>query len=130
MEEVKEKFDAQFQEFIKNKKKIFIVTAEKYSEMLKIIQGDKEKGQLATEKSATNRKSAIQENNLNRRYSIHVENSITSLFHNGESAKEKPQKVVKQEELFDLLKTTHQKLGHGGRDTMWNDLRPYYGISK
>ena len=37
--------------------------------------------------------------------------------------KNDPSRVVKKQELYGILKDAHIKLGHGGRDCMWQKLR-------
>lgn len=116
----KDKFEEQMREFFKDKKQILVPRADKYEEMVESVQ--KERGEGT--------KTPLKEANLIRRYSIRIENSKSTLYHNGDSLKEEPQQVVKQEDLYELLKATHEKLGHAGQDIMWKNLRRYYGISK
>uniref|UniRef100_A0A914CSV9 Uncharacterized protein n=1 Tax=Acrobeloides nanus TaxID=290746 RepID=A0A914CSV9_9BILA len=99
------KFNEQFAKFMKNKQQILIPNAKKYEEMVTMIQ-----------KWMGNDKQKIskQESNLIRRYSVRIENSLMILYHQGETAKEAPQRVVKQEDLFNLLMTKHKELGHAG----------------
>ena len=114
------KFYEKLEAFLKDKKQILIPTAEKYDNMVLSIQktGDQLKN-LSKE-----------ETKWIRRYSIRIENGNMVLYHHGETVKEESQQLVKREQLFELLRTTHLKLGHAGRDCMWHDLRNYYGISK
>lgn len=116
---MKDKFDAALAKFMENKKQILIPKAEQFDEMVSLIRD-----------SADKNKKSQQEMNLIKRYSIRVENSETNLYHSGDKSKETPQKVLKQEDLFNLLKERHVALGHAGRDIMWKDMRDYYGISK
>uniref|UniRef100_A0A914CSJ4 Integrase catalytic domain-containing protein n=1 Tax=Acrobeloides nanus TaxID=290746 RepID=A0A914CSJ4_9BILA len=70
------------------------------------------------------------ESNILRRYSLRIENMVPVLYYKGDTAKEKPLKVVKKEELFILLKNTHIRLGHCGVELMWRELREYLGVLK
>ena len=119
---MQEKFNEQFAKLIEDKQEILIPDAKKYEEMVTMIQKN---GQ-----ETTKQKISKQESNLIRRYSIRIENSLMILYHQGETTKETSQKVVKQEDLFNLLMTKHKELGHAGMNIIWKELRDYYGISK
>ena len=120
------KFYEQYAKLLEGKKQILIPTKEQYDKMVTDVQ----KGKGDGKNPQKSEKEAKKEGNIIRRYSIRIENSETRLYQQGESTKKDPQRVVKQEELFALLKSTHDKLGHAGRDLMWKELRNYYGISK
>ena len=53
--------------------------------------------------------------NWNVRYTIRYENGTAILYRD-------EKKIVKKEDLFTLLQTTHSKLGHGGSDVMWKEI--------
>jgi hypothetical protein len=118
----KEKFDKAFTELIKAKKVIFIPTQAKCEEMIEIIQ-----------KSSNNenekKKLSKDEFNLLGRYSVRIEQTKPVLYHSGDG-NENPKQVIAQEQLFNILQTSHERLGHAGVCVMWRDLRNYYGISK
>lgn len=118
---MEEKFKEQLAAFLANKKQLLIPTEEKYDEMVAVIQN---RAVGPTKKLSQN------EINLLRRYSVRIENTVATLYHQGEKPNDAPQKVVKQEGLFVLLKATHARLGHAGRNIMWQEFRGYYGISK
>ena len=124
LQTMKEKFKEKLEKLMENKTNILIPTAEKYANMVKTIE------ELAGRDPEKKDKIPQKERNLMRRYSIRIENSETNLYHHGDKAKEEPQKVVKQGDLFNLLRSRHIALGHGGINTMWRDMRNYYGISQ
>jgi Txe/YoeB family toxin of Txe-Axe toxin-antitoxin module len=119
---MKEKFNGQFAKFMEDKQQILIPNAKKYEEMVTTIQ--------KSGRETTKQKISKQESNSIRRYSVRIENSLRILYHQGDTAKEVPQRVVKQEDLFNLLMTKHKKLGHTGMNMVWKELRDYYGILK
>jgi hypothetical protein len=125
MDNKSNKFYELFNEFINNKKQIYIPTQQKYDEMVATIQ--KRSGENNEENKLTK-----PEFNLLSRYTLRVEQSKTVLYHGGDSKEKenKPKRVVTQENLFELLHTTHIRLGHGGQNVMWRDLQGYFGISK
>ena len=116
---MEEKFIEKFSNFCENKKHILIPNKAKYDEMVLTIQ-----------KGADEKLKGNQKLNLLRRYTLHIEQQTPVLYHQVDSGKENAQRVLCKEELFDVLQKSHEKLGHAGRDVMWNDLRKYYGISK
>ena len=113
------KFNEKFSKFYENKKKILIPEKTEYEEMVLTIQ-----------KSAIEKLQSKKQVNLQRRYTLHIEQQTPVLYHQGDSEKENAQRVLCREELFEVLKKSHEHLGHAGRDIMWKDLRKYYGISK
>jgi hypothetical protein len=118
----KEKFDKAFSDFIKDKKFIHVPTQAKCEEVIQIIQqcsnNENEKKKLTKD-----------EFNLLGRYSVRIEQTKPVLYHSGD-ANENPKQVIAQENLFNILQTSHEKLGHAGVNVMWRDLRNYFGISK
>uniref|UniRef100_A0A914BX55 Uncharacterized protein n=1 Tax=Acrobeloides nanus TaxID=290746 RepID=A0A914BX55_9BILA len=105
---MEEKFNEQFSKLMVNKKKILIPNADKYEETVATIKkcmGNKRKKKISKKES-----------NIVRCYSVRIENPKTVLYQQGESNKEAPQKVVKKEELFNLLKSEHVELRHADRD--------------
>lgn len=119
------RFNKEFAAFIESKRTSVIPTAAKYEEMIASIQKS-----AATTSENHGKNTPQRDLNVIRRYSIHIENTSAVLLHQGDGNKEAPQRVVKREELFELLQRTHTKLGHAGVGIMWNDLREYLGISK
>ena len=113
-------FNEKFTAYYENKTQKLIISNEKYEEIVSTIQ--KYTG-IKLEK--------LPQNHLNTivRFSLHTEQSIPTLYHQGEG-KELPQKIVKYHELFGLLQKTHKDLEHEGISIMWRELRSYYGISK
>jgi hypothetical protein len=105
-------------QFIENLKKInytFSLTPneEKYEQIVQTIQSSIDGEKL---------------NNIqktwNARYTLRVEDGKNVLYREN-------LKLVKENELFELLDTTHKKLGHSGRDGMWRELKKDYSkISK
>lgn len=117
---MEEQFNISLAEFINNKK-IRIPSQQKYENMIATIQ-----------KSSENKmeKCSKEEFNLISRYTIRIEQSKPALYHTSTGKENKDQRVIPQEEVFDTLNASHQKLGHGGACVMWRDLRNYFGISK
>ena len=113
------KFYENFEAFYANKRRL-IITEDKYHQIVAALQkfSDPENSALKKTKDDFNTLS---------RFSIRTENSIAVLYH---MTKNDPSRVVKKQELYGILKDAHIKLGHGGRDCMWQKLRTYYGISK
>lgn len=118
---MEEKFNEKFAAFIESNKRIFIPSADKYEQLLSKLQKWVEK---KLEKPTTD------DLNLIRNYSVRIENNTPYLYHQGIGGKKEAQRVVKREELFQLLQSTHEKIGHGGINLMWKELRNFYGISK
>ena len=86
---------------------------------------------MSSEVESEKRKRTTEEANWARRYSIQCIEQSMILYNHGEKGEnEQPKRVVKKEELFDVLTSTHKRLGHAGRDLMWKELRgDYHGIS-
>ena len=116
---MEQKFNEKLSKFYKSKKLNLIPTKAKYEEMVLTIQ-----------RSATEKLKSKEQLNLQRRYTLHIEQQAPVLYHSGEAGKENAQHVLCREEIFDVLKKSHENLGHAGRDIMWKDLRRYFGISK
>jgi hypothetical protein len=113
-------FNEQFSKLIKNKKQVFIPTREKYDGMVaKLIEFAEDP-----------KKRLMGDLNLIRRHKLHEEHDGYALYHIGDAGKDSAQKVVHQDEVYNLLLRTHQKLGHAGVGGMWKELRTHYGISK
>jgi hypothetical protein len=115
------KFNSQFEAFSNNKKLMSIPSDLKYNEMISILQKPNDEN---------GKKISMNERNILRRFSLRFEQTVPVVYHSSESENENPQKVVKLSELFKILNDSHYKLGHGGIDLMWRDLRNYYAISK
>ena len=115
------KFIEYFENFHKNQKNTSILCAEKYEEIIESIQSINSENLHQTDKK---NKLTPKQKNWNVRYTIRYENGTAILYRD-------EKKIVKKEDLFILLQTTHSKLGHGGRNVMWKELsKEFTGISK
>ena len=114
------KFNANFNEFYSNKRQQ-IITTDKYDQIVATLQKFIDPDNSSLQKTK-------EEYQFCTRFSIRTENSAVVLYHNG--PKNDHSRVVKKEDLYGILKQTHDQLGHGGRDCMWQKLRSYHGISK
>ena len=103
------KFNELLENFYKNKRQQHIPTIEKYEEMIISIE---------SASSAELKCKTQQQLNLLRHYSIRTENAMKNLYCDNK-------KVVKREQLFELLDSEHKKTGHDGQNVMWNALRAY-----
>ena len=113
------KFYENFDAFYANKRR-HIITEDKYNHIVATLQ------KFSDPENSTLKKTMDDFNTLSR-FSIRTENSIVVLYN---MAKNDSSRVVKKQELYGILKDAHIKLGHGGRDCMWQKLRTYHGISK
>jgi len=71
-------------------------------------------------------KKSVRDYRLVRKYGILNLNGNEKLIKPVENASENILYYVKNEELFDVLHSTHSSVGHGGRDRMLNELKKKY----
>ena len=94
--EIEAAFDVQFKEFQSSRKIHQIVSTAKYEEMLEIILRSSTGNEVC--------KRTREEENIVRRFEIRYEQGVMILYKMSDGEKNQPKKVVKTEELFELLK--------------------------
>ena len=107
-------FYQKFDDFYNGKNNLRIPMAKKYEQIISALQKFN---------NNNDEKPTQTEKNWITRYNLRLDNSVNLLFCGDK-------RVIKYEEIYDLLQQTHHKLGHGGRDAMWADFSGIFGISK